>query len=427
MVTFLTRRAALRAVGGATALLVAGLPARATAVEDRFIVDTCSCSSEELAGLRVVHDLPAIGLQVVRGPRPDVRCSRDVAFGIDLPLRSHEATHVEAPLLDFQWDRQYIPVAEAHAITDGSGARVAVIDTGIDGTHPALTHAVNTELSKNFTEDGGDYTDIGFHGTHVSGIIAAAPGDAGLVGMAPGVDLVACRVFSAASALFGDVIAAMVYAAEIDADAANLSLGAYPLPLDDPEVQLLREAVDRAVAFGEEQGTVYVAAAGNDGANLDADGEVISLPNEAENVLSVSATGPIGYRWDDEPDEDDPLNRLEQEPSEIAFYSNFGEDAIDVSAPGGNADRSAIGTDAAWYLDLVLSTVPGGYGWAAGTSMAAPQVAGTVALVRSLAPTASARAVREHLRETARGMGQAEFHGAGHLDPVRAVEDAADI
>jgi subtilisin family serine protease len=119
---------------------------------------------------------------------------------------------------------------------------VTVIDTGIDPDHPDLKRAVNDTLSRNFVSDRGpdDFTDSGFHGTFVSGIIAADDhNEAGIVGVAPDTDLVALRVFPGTvdkGASFADILAALDYSVEIDADAANLSLGAYPVPLSDPDV-----------------------------------------------------------------------------------------------------------------------------------------------------------------------------------------------
>ena len=105
-----------------------------------------------------------------------------------------------------------------------------------------------------------------------------------------------------------------------------------------------------------------------------------------------------------------------------------------MSAAGGNADLSAIGSGVSWFNDLVYSTinttnedgdVVPGYGWKAGTSMAAPQVAGAVALVRSLRPDASVDEVESLIQKTASMPEEGEiYHGAGHLDLESLVREA---
>ncbi len=141
--------------------------------------------------------------------------------------------------------------------------RVAVIDSGALASHPDLKHALNTDLSKNFTGDGGTFEPIiSDHGTHVSGIIAAdGSNENGVIGTAPGTDLVELRVFTGPFATFGDIVAAMVHSADIESDVANMSLGSYPLP-DDSDTELLQESVERASSYANEKGTLLVAAAG---------------------------------------------------------------------------------------------------------------------------------------------------------------------
>ncbi|WP_049970195.1 S8 family serine peptidase [Haladaptatus cibarius] len=176
-------------------------------------------------------------------------------------------------------------------------------------------------------------------------------------------------------------------------------------------------------------------AAGNDSTNLDADGDVISLPNEADNVMSISATGSIGYRWDDPGNSGEnrnyraALRHLREPTTEPAFYTNYGAEAVDISAPGGNADQSAIGTDVNWQYDLVLNTIfseengerVADYGWKAGTNMAAPQVTAVAALVKSVNPSATPKEIRAHLESTARDLDNPTYHGEGYLNTVRAV------
>jgi subtilisin family serine protease len=184
-----------------------------------------------------------------------------------------------------------------------------------------------------------------------------------------------------------------------------------------------------------------VNSAGNDGLNMDRTdperGEILSLPTEAEGVFGVSATGPIGYGWGGKHSDNEAKwltgNRLEEPATEPAFYTNYGS-AVDVSAAGGNVDLEAIATNPDAYNDLVYSTinqvtddgdVVPGYGWKAGTSMAAPQVTGAVALVRSLKPDASVEEVESLIQETASMPEEGEsYHGAGHLD-LKALVKAA--
>ena len=440
-----TRRSFLKVSGAALGGIAFGTTITAATSADRFLVDTKNLDGLG-GGLRVVHDLDAIDVAVVEGDETDVEAlgapyAADTRYSLDLPMdgtpRATDQSATDEPLYPYQWDKQAQDVPSAHEVTRGEGTRVTIIDTGIGAGHPDLRHAVNHDLSRNFTDDDygapGPYG--GYHGTHVSGIVAANDrNETGTVGTAPGTELVDCRVFSPeALASFADIVAAMVYSAEIEADAANLSIGAYPV-----ERQALGEfygkVLNRATTYANSQGTLLVVSAGNDSADLQHDGNLISLPNEAANVMSISATGPIGFMWGD-----DGLRDAFTSP---AFYTNYGTNAINVSAPGGDADLSAIGTGVDWYYDLVLSTtaeivettngkgngkgrtettVEYDYGWAAGTSMAAPQVVGAAALVKSVAPDLNANDVRDRLQTTARDVGDKAYHGHGFLDPNAAV------
>jgi subtilisin family serine protease len=179
-----------------------------------------------------------------------------------------------------------------------------------------------------------------------------------------------------------------------------------------------------------------VIAAGNDSADLQHDKNVISLPNEGAQAVSVAATGPIGYGWD--ADGDGEVTDFASPPESPAFYTNYGTNAITLGAPGGDADLGAIGTGVPWFYDLVFNTVFSyvdtdgdgepdtqvpGYGWKAGTSMAAPNVAGAAALVKSANPSYNANQVESALKRAAavpEGYDKT-FYGSGYLNIVDAL------
>ncbi|WP_139328824.1 S8 family serine peptidase [Haladaptatus litoreus] len=425
-----TRRSFLKISGTALGGIAVGTTVTAAESTERFIVKSKNVSAADLdaSGVEVVHDLSAIDRLVVSGNESDVESlgggyAPDTVYSLDLPITQSPITQDESatdePFYPLQWDKQEQNIPEAHKVTRGEGTRVSVIDTGIDPTHPDLAHAVNTELSRNFTSDGGDFTDSGYHGTHVSGIVAANDqNETGVVGSAPGTDLVACRVFGAeGGASWGDILTALVYSVEVGADVANLSLGAYPVPRNEDNFgQFYGGTLNRTMAYARRNGTLVVAAAGNDAADLQHDGNVISVPNEASNVMSISATGPIGFNWGDD--------GLEEPTTTPALYTNYGTNAIDISAPGGNYDPNA--PDDVYFYDLVYNTIPswmGGYAWLAGTSMAAPQVAAAAAMIKSVNPNYNANQVRKTLRNTADRVGDKEYHGKGHLNTNAAVRE----
>ncbi|UPV99743.1 S8 family serine peptidase [Halorussus gelatinilyticus] len=393
------RRSFLKVSGTALGGIAVGSTVTVASSDERFLVDSSetSQSEAEAAGLDVVHALPEIDLLVVEGAESDVESlgatyAADSTYSLDLPAGRDSPTTDESasdePRYSPQWDKQAQNVPEAHEITRGEGTRVAVIDTGVAAGHPDLQHAVNEDLSKDFTGDGygaaGPYG--GYHGTHVA---ANDRNEVGTVGSAPGTEIVDCRVFSPSeNASFADIVAAVVYSARIDCDAANMSLGAYPVSRT-ANGQFYGKVLNRTTSYAKNQGTVVVTSAGNDAADLQHDGKFISLPNEAANVLSVSATGPLGFNHG--------ADGLESPTYTPANYTNYGTNAIDVAAPGGNYDPDF---PTGWYYDMVLNTLAEPqfdadgdyvganytYSWIAGTSMAAPQVAGAVALVRSQNP-----------------------------------------
>ncbi|WP_158056890.1 S8 family serine peptidase [Halorussus halophilus] len=438
-----TRRSFLKVSGAAMGGIAVGSSVAVATSTERFIVDSKKTSKSDAtaAGLEVVHDLSEVDLLVVSGAESDVeslgaKYAPDTVYSLDLPdtsapITAEEASATDEPYYPIQWDKQSQNVPDAHEITQGEGTRVAVIDTGVAAGHPDLAHAVNTDLSQDFTGDGygagGPYG--GYHGTHVAGIVAANDdNEEGVVGTAPETEIVDCRVFSPSSlASFADILAAMVYSANIGCDAANLSLGAYPV-LRESNGQFYGKVLNRTTSYVHNQGTVLVIAAGNDAADLQHDANLISLPNEAANVMSVSATGPIGFNWGDA--------GLESPTYTPAKYTNYGTSAIDVAAPGGNYDPEF---PTGWYYDLVFNTIAEpvfdsdgnyqgatyGYAWLAGTSMAAPQVAGAAALLKSQNPEYSANNVRSVLRNTADVPEEFDraYYGSGVLNPLAALQE----
>jgi subtilisin family serine protease len=254
---------------------------------------------------------------------------------------------------------------------------VAVIDTGIDfrnadlaaraWTNPGEAGAKATNgkdddgngyvddvhgwdfcNDDNTPYDTPDSTDEGFgHGTHVAGTIAASLDGQGIVGVAPGVKLMALKTFEGVWCGSDDeIVAAIDYAASFGVHLINASWGG----TDQSDY------LDQAIA---DSGALLVAAAGNSNVNMDAPGADRFYPaaSTLPNVISVAAVGQTGHR---------------------ASFSNYGKFSVDLSAPGTNILST-------YPLEGPCAGHPTCYAWAAGTSMAAPHVTGIAALVGSAA------------------------------------------
>lgn len=459
----LTRRNALRGLGtvGSAGLGLVfatdGADAASSEPKRRYLVFTDGASKRRLSDLDVIHRLDRIGVWVVRAARSEIRsvpAVTDRTLGHPTPYRPERAPDPAElvdrmdvspravsgdPLTVLQWDKRSQQVFRAWDETRGEGTRVSVIDDGVY-PHPDLDGPLNPELSRNFTEDDGGFEPMpgATHGTHVAGILAAEENGTGVVGTAPNVDLVACRVFGeemSAGGFLGDLLAAMLYSIQVDADVVNMSLG-FLVERDTPLARVLEGLFEVVALLGLREGTLFVSAAGNDSINLD-ESPLLSLPDGVPSIMSISATGPVGYLWDDPaaPGPNfDPLDHLQKPPYEPAIYTNCGENTLSVSAPGGNTlpeilSRPAEERPANWFLDFVPNTLVSwdgadptpGYGWLAGTSMACPQVAGAAALVHSRNPEAPPSLIRRHIERTADEKEPATCHGSGHLNTCDAV------
>ncbi|MFF1324611.1 S8 family serine peptidase [Streptomyces chartreusis] len=272
----------------------------------------------------------------------------------------------------------------------GKGAKVAVLDTGIDVNHPDFAGLLDRTAS---FVPGEAISDVNGHGTHVAGTIvgsgAASGGD--YKGVAPGADLFVGKVLGGAEGYGQDswVMAGMQWAAESGADVVNMSLGdTYPTDGSDPMSQM----VD---ALSAQYGTLFVIAAGNAGP------ESISSPGAAASALTVAAT-----------DKDDRLASF----SSTGPLAYSGEMKPDIAAPGVDitAARSQEMTDGGEGLYRMLS----------GTSMATPHVVGAAAILAQQHPDWTGAQLKEHLMSTAKGLddGYSPYEvGTGRLDVAAAV------
>jgi subtilisin family serine protease len=287
-------------------------------------------------------------------------------------------------LSDRQWDMQAINAGWAHKVSDGSrDVVVGVLDSGIDPAHPDLTAALDRDDSAGCLTGAPDQDRSAWapttsvHGTHVAGIIAAADDGHGVTGVAPGVRVASVKVIDDRG--YADPEAAvcgLMWAASRHMQLTNSSFFVNPWSLscirgDDRGV--VHEALARAVEYSTSAGTLNVAAATNEAVDLTPSARsgtpgagrgCEALPAGLRDVVAVSAVG---------------ADRVK------AGYSSYGLGVIDVTAPGGEAG------------ECVLSTIPGGYAPLCGTSMAAPHVAGVLALLASSHPGAGPRQLRRVL------------------------------
>ena len=277
------------------------------------------------------------------------------------------------PEISNQWGYTRLGGSTLNEHTQGEGIVVAVIDTGVDAMHPDLRGKV-LQGWDSMNPDGNGNRDPNGHGTHVAGIIAATTNNGiGVAGIAPKVSILPVRVLDhTGNGDDGELALGIIWAVDNGAHVLNISIGG-AVPSD-----LLEGALDYALA----KEVVVVVAAGNDAMI----GNTPSYPGAYKQVLTVGATDSMDKR---------------------AAFSNTGE-YLDLVAPG------------SW----IKSTWPGGgYQWSSGTSMAAPFVAASAALLLSSGAGTGSN-VASILKSSALDLGpegeDTEF-GNGLVNPLKAL------
>src|SRR5262245_8069232 len=186
------------------------------------------------------------------------------------------AIHAVDAELDNSWGVKRIGAGDVHATgIRGAGVKVAILDSGVDYTHPDL--AANYGGGWDFVGNDADPFDDNFHGTHVAGTIAARDDDAGVVGVAPEATIYALKVLDAnGNGSFSNVLAALDWVVSHGAQVTSNSYGS----AQDPGV-LVRQAFDNAANAG----VVHIAAAGNSG-NCQGTGDNVIFPAKYDSVRS---------------------------------------------------------------------------------------------------------------------------------------------
>ena len=349
------------------------------------------------------------------------------------------------PLSACQWDMRAIHAtsAESYAVNQGRGARIGDIDTGIDLTNGDIMPNVDVaascvflyadtptanpaeQVTRGDCSNKAALQDLAGHGTHTAGTIAAPINGIGVSGVAPQATVVVLKAGTEQGYFFTQsVVDALRYAGDQHLDAVNMSFFADPWLFNcrnDKEQKAIVKAISAAARYAQQRGVVLIAAAGNEGIDLNhpvsdeispdfppgaavtrpVNNSCVVLPTELPGVVVVTATGAQNL---------------------LSWYSTYGN-VGDVAAPGGSRFQTptfdpnrgrVLSTYSSTASDLAAEAALGRlvqdangyyYAWLNGTSMAAPHVAGVVALIRSAHPGLSQGAVAALLRSTATGQG----------------------
>lgn len=279
--------------------------------------------------------------------------------------------------LDNTWGVKRIGAGTVHdGGNKGLNVPVAIIDTGIDYTHPDLS--VNYAGGYDFVNNDTYPMDDNGHGTHVAGTVAATDNGSGVVGVAPEAKLYALKVLNASgSGSFSDVIRALEWVVDNNIKITNNSYGSS----GDPGT-LVKAAFDNSYSGG----VLHIAAAGNSG-SCGGKNDSVGYPAKYGSVVAVAAT-----------------NQSDARPC----FSSTGP-AVEISAPGVSINSTKMG---------------GGYVVYSGTSMASPHVAGVAALLTNTAALPSNSDIRNLLTSTAQDLGAAgrdSLYGYGLVNAAAAV------
>ncbi|MFF9753775.1 S8 family serine peptidase [Streptomyces sp. NPDC014344] len=277
---------------------------------------------------------------------------------------------------------------------DGTGVKVAVLDTGVDQTHPDLA---GQEIAERNFSDAEDSVDRVGHGTHVASTVAGtgARSQGRYKGVAPGARILDGKVLDdSGGGLDSGIIAGMEWAVAEGAQVVNLSLGGTDTQGIDP----LEETVNRLSA---ETDTLFVIAAGNAGEGGES---TVESPGSAESALTVGA-----------------VDKADQLADFSSRGPRVGDGGVkpDLTAPG--VDITAAASTASGMEQVFPSGTPG-YATQSGTSMAAPHVAGAAAILAQQHPDWTGERIKAALTASAEpGPYSAYQQGTGRIDVARAI------
>ncbi|WP_345986758.1 S8 family peptidase [Sulfurimonas sp. HSL-1656] len=370
-------------------LLVATVVANnvvAANVRQKIVVFTPEFSNpvQQAALLRDLGVIPVKPLRIVNGFAVSLP---DAAFNALLDIDNQNILRIDddivlngaakpvdplpQPAQELTWGVDRIEADLAWPETNGTMINVAVLDTGADLDHPDLTDNIKGNFSalnphKSAEDDNG-------HGTHVSGIMAAANNTIGVIGAAPQINLYVVKVLgSDNTGNLSDILDGMQWCIDNHMQVVNMSFGA------TSTVQSLTDAVAAMHAAG----IVQVAAAGNNGAS----GGTMLYPARYPETIAVSSVDINGN---------------------LAASSSYGPE-IDLAAPG---------------VGIYSTYLNAGYTSMNGTSMATPHVTASAALVLSVYPTLTPDEVKTKLKSSAEDLGlPLEEQGAGLVRPDFAIQ-----
>lgn len=332
---------------------------------DGVLTDEKQQELEEEYGVTFTQDQENNGVYVIN--TDENSNTEGLTEEIDATVETDIPVKMAADTID--WGISRIGANSIWTESTGSGIKVAVIDTGVQITHPDLSSNITTGYD--FVNNDTNPSDDNGHGTHVSGIIAAVQNQSGTIGASHNAKIMPVKVLNADGyGYLSDVAKGIYYAADNGARIINMSLGATTDSL------ILRDAVN----YAARKGVLVVSAAGNNS------GQPCTYPAAYSNSICVVAT--------------DNNNKL-------ASFSNLGGE---LAAPGVSNYSTYLGST---------------YRYLSGTSMATPHVSGAAAILMSECTDCTTSEIRTLLRDSAVDLGEAGndiIFGYGLVDLVSAMK-----